>query len=55
MSRALRSTVAMAAALAVPALAASAHAAEADEGASAPIVVTGERIQEPAVNASDSH
>ena len=52
MSRALRSTVAMAAALAVPALAASAHAAEADEGASAPIVVTGERIQEPAVDAT---
>ena len=52
MSRALRTTVALAAALVVPTLAPSARAAEADEGASAPIVVTGERIQEPAVNAT---
>ena len=52
MSRALRTTVALAAALVVPTLAPSAHAAEADEGASAAIVVTGERVQEPAVDAT---
>ena len=52
MSRALRSTVALAAVLAIPMLASSASAAEADEGASAPIVVTGERIHEPAIDAT---
>ena len=52
MSRALRSTVALAAALAVPSLAQSACAAEASDDGNTPIVVNGERIHEPAVDAT---